>query len=221
MGAGPTRSSNGRAWTWQTTATSSAAHAGPATGPPRRGPAEKAVMEIISTRYYVPTTVTSVDFTSNPGSDRCLRPVVDTIQVTVAFSEDVTVGYVGSKKHAAEVDLEMGGQTRTAHYARTEGNKVKSSNTRWSPGDEETFALLLRPNSLRLDLKDKPSGKELETAAGSGTPRVGTPCWTTMGSAAPPTGWTRSAPSSPAPRSPPTARRWRSPSTRASSLRPS
>ena len=75
-------------------------------------------------RQYVPTTVTSVDFTSNPGSDR-VYSVGDTIQVTVAFSEDVTVGYDGSKKDAAEVDLWMGGQTRTAHYARTDGNRVR------------------------------------------------------------------------------------------------
>ena len=102
-------------------------------------------------RQYVPTTVTSVDFTSNPGSDR-VYSVGDTIQVTVAFSEDVTVVYDGSKKHAAEVDLEMGGRTRTAHYARTEGNRVILEYT-VVPGDEETFALLLPPNSLRLDVK--------------------------------------------------------------------
>ena len=101
-------------------------------------------------RQYVPTTVTSVDFTSNPGSDR-VYGVGDTIQVTVAFSEDVTVVYDGSKKHAAEVDLEMGGQTRTAHYAQTDGNRVIFEYT-VVPGDEETFALLLPPNSLRLNI---------------------------------------------------------------------
>ena len=102
-------------------------------------------------RQYVPTTVTSVDFTSNPGSDR-VYGLGDTIQVTVAFSDDVTVSYNSSKKHAAEVDLELGGQTRTAHYARTDGNKVILEYT-VVPGDEETFALLLPPSSLRLDVK--------------------------------------------------------------------
>ena len=101
-------------------------------------------------RQYVPTTVTSVDFTSNPGSDR-VYGLGDTIQVTVAFSEDVTVVYDGSKKHAAEVDLELGGQTRTAHYARTDGNRVIFEYT-VVPGDEETFVLLLLPNSLRLNI---------------------------------------------------------------------
>ena len=103
-------------------------------------------------QYYVPTTVTSVDFASNPGSDH-VYGVGDTIQVTVAFSEDVTVVYEGSKRHAAKVDLGMGGQTRTAHYARTEGNRVILEYT-VVPGDEETFALLLPPNSLRLDIRD-------------------------------------------------------------------
>ena len=102
-------------------------------------------------RQYVPTTVTSVDFTSNPGSDR-VYGLGDTIQVTVAFSDDVTVSYNSSKKHAAEVDLELGGQTRTAHYARTDGNRVILEYT-VVPGDEETFALLLPPSSLRLDVK--------------------------------------------------------------------
>ena len=104
--------------------------------------------------YYEPVTVTSVDFTSNPGSDQVYGPW-STIQVTVTFSEDVTVGYVGSKRDAAELDLEMDGQTRTAHYASTEGNRVKFEYTVLA-GDEATFALRLRPNSLRLS-RDKPS----------------------------------------------------------------
>ena len=104
--------------------------------------------------YYEPVTVTSVDFTSSPGSDQVYGPW-SAIQVTVTFSEDVTVGYVGSKRDAAELDLEMDGQTRTAHYASTEGNKVKFEYTVLA-GDEATFALRLRPNSLRLS-RDKPS----------------------------------------------------------------
>ena len=105
-------------------------------------------------RQYVPTTVTGVEFTSSPGSDR-VYSAGDTIQVTVTFSDDVTVGYDGSKKHAAQVDLELGGRTRTAHYARTDGNRVIFEYT-VVPGDEETFVLLLLPNSLRL-YRDKPS----------------------------------------------------------------
>ena len=104
--------------------------------------------------YDPAPTVTSVDFTSNPGSDRVYGPG-DAIQVTVTFDQDVTVGYVGSKRHAAELDLEMGGQTRTAHYARTEGNRVIFEYT-VLPGDEAPSFLFLRPNSLRL-YRDTPS----------------------------------------------------------------
>ena len=106
-------------------------------------------------RYYDPApTVTSVGFTSNPGSDRVYGPG-DTIQVTVTFDQDVTVGYVNSKRDAAKLDLEMGGQTRTAHYARTDGNKVIFEYT-VRPGDETPSFLFLRPNSLRL-YRDTPS----------------------------------------------------------------
>ena len=105
--------------------------------------------------YYDPApTVTSVGFTSNPGSDRVYGPG-DTIQVTVTFDQDVTVGYVNSKQDAAKLDLEMGGQTRTAHYARTDGNKVIFEYT-VRPGDETPSFLFLRPNSLRL-YRDTPS----------------------------------------------------------------
>ena len=105
--------------------------------------------------YYDPDpTVTSVGFTSNPGSDRVYGPG-DTIQVTVTFDQDVTVGYVDSKQDAAKLDLEMGGQTRTAHYARTDGNKVIFEYT-VRPGDETPSFLFLRPNSLRL-YRDTPS----------------------------------------------------------------
>ena len=99
--------------------------------------------------YYDPApTVTSVGFTSNPGSDRVYGPG-DTIQVTVTFDQDVTVGYVNSKRDAAKLDLEIGGQTRTAHYERTEGNKVIFEYT-VRPGDETPSFLFLRPNSLKL-----------------------------------------------------------------------
>ena len=94
-------------------------------------------------RQYVPTTVTSVDFTSNPGTDR-VYGLGDTIQVTVAFSDDVTVSYNSSKKHAAEVDLEMGGQTRTAHYAGPTATR-SSSNTRWCRATRKPSRCCFRP----------------------------------------------------------------------------
>ena len=65
------------------------------------------------------------------------------------------VGYERSKKYAAEIDLELGDQTRTAHYDRTEGKKVIFQYT-VVPGDEAPVALRIPVNSLRL-YRDKPS----------------------------------------------------------------
>ena len=123
--------------------------------PPKPATARVGGQGFSLSRYYDPApTVTSVGFTSNPGSDRVYGPG-DTIQVTVTFDQDVTVGYVNSKRDAAKLDLEIGGQTRTAHYARTDGNKVIFEYT-VRPGDETPSFLFLRPNSLRL-YRDTPS----------------------------------------------------------------
>ena len=103
---------------------------------------------------YDPVTVKNVRVTSNPGSD-LVYGVGDTIQVTVTFSDDVTVGYERSKKYAAEIDLEVGAQTRTAYYTRTEGKNVIFEYT-VVPGDEAPAYLRIPVNSLRL-YRDKPS----------------------------------------------------------------
>ena len=95
----------------------------------------------------IPPAVASVELTSDPGSDYTYGPG-STIQVTVAFSEDVTVEYRGAKKYAAEMDLHFDTGTRTAYYARTEGNRVILEYT-VVPGDESD-ALRINPNSLRL-----------------------------------------------------------------------
>ena len=99
---------------------------------------------------YTPApTVTSVEITSNPGDDQTYGPY-STIQATLTFDQEVTVRYAESKRNAASVQLEMNGETRTAYYERTDGKKVIFEYT-VLPGDEAPFALLLSPNSLRLD----------------------------------------------------------------------
>ena len=98
--------------------------------------------------YDPAPTVTSVGFTSNPGSDRVYGPG-DTIEVTVTFDQEVTVRYVGSKRQAASLELEMNGETRTAYYERTDGKKVIFEYT-VLPGDEAPVALKLPLNSLKL-----------------------------------------------------------------------
>ena len=98
---------------------------------------------------YIPApTVTSVEFTSNPGNDQIYGPY-STIQATLTFDQEVTVRYAESKRNAASVQLEMNGQTRTAYYERTEGNKVIFEYT-VLPGDEAPVALKLPLNSLKL-----------------------------------------------------------------------
>ena len=103
---------------------------------------------------YDPVTVKGLRVTSDPGADHTYGPW-DAIEVTVTFSDDVTVGYKRSKKYAAEVDLELGDQTRTAHYDRTEGEKVIFEYT-VVPGDNAPVALRIPVNSLRL-YRDEPS----------------------------------------------------------------
>ena len=98
---------------------------------------------------YTPApTVTSVEFTSNPGADQTYGPY-STIQATLTFDQDVTVRYAGSKRNAASVQLEMNGETKTAYYERTDGNKVIFQYT-VQPGDEAPVALKLPLNSLKL-----------------------------------------------------------------------
>ena len=61
----------------------------------------------------------------------------------------MTVRYGESKRQAASIELEMNGETKTAYYERTDGNKVIFEYT-VQPGDEEPVALKLPLNSLKL-----------------------------------------------------------------------
>ena len=124
--------------------------------PPQPATARLTVVDDGETQsnVYDPVTVKNVRVTSNPGSD-LVYGAGDTIEVTITFSDDVTVGYERSKKYAAEIDLELGDQTRTAHYDRTEGKKVIFKYT-VVPGDNAPVALRIPVNSLRL-YRDKPS----------------------------------------------------------------
>ena len=98
---------------------------------------------------YTPApTVTSAEFTSNPGNDQTYGPG-STIQATLTFDQEVTVRYAESKRHSASLQLEMNGETKTAYYERTDGKKVIFEYT-VQPGDEEPVALKLPLNSLKL-----------------------------------------------------------------------
>ena len=98
---------------------------------------------------YTPApTVMTAEFTSNPGADQVYGPW-SIIQATLTFDQDVTVRYGESKRQAASLELEMNGETKTAHYERTDGNKVIFQYI-VQPGDEEPVALKLPINSLKL-----------------------------------------------------------------------
>ena len=100
-------------------------------------------------RLYTPgPTVTTAEFTSNPGHDQTYGPG-SIIQATLTFDQDVRVRYAESKRYSASVQLEMNGETRTAYYERTDGKKVIFEYT-VQPGDEEPVALKLPLNSLKL-----------------------------------------------------------------------
>ena len=98
---------------------------------------------------YTPApTVTSAEFTSNPGNDQTYGPG-STIQATLTFDQEVTVRYAESKRHSASLQLEMNGETKTAYYERTDGNKVIFEYT-VQTRDEAPVALKLPLNSLKL-----------------------------------------------------------------------
>ena len=100
-------------------------------------------------RLYTPApTVTTAEFTSTPGADQVYGPW-SIIQATLTFDQDVTVRYGESKRQAASLELEMNGETKTAYYERTDGNKVIFQYI-VQPGDEAPVALKLPLNSLKL-----------------------------------------------------------------------
>ena len=90
-----------------------------------------------------PPTIKSVAITSDPGSDDTYG-TGDSIEVTVTFSENVTVA--GSP----EMDIDLGGETKTASYSSTDDDKVKFSYT-VVLGDSDSDGISIDANSLDLN----------------------------------------------------------------------
>ena len=109
--------------------------------------------------YYivdgVPATVRSVAITSNPGSDNTYG-VGDTIEVTVTFSESVSVPrWIGSGGvvRMPRLELTIGGQTKTAkthERARITGTAVAFSYT-VQDGDNDADGIYIGANALTLE----------------------------------------------------------------------
>ena len=90
-----------------------------------------------------PPTIKSVAITSDPGDDDTYG-TGDTIQVTATFSENVTV------TGTPELEIDIGGETKTASYSSTSGDKVKFTYT-VALGDSDDDGISIDANSLGLN----------------------------------------------------------------------
>lgn len=88
-------------------------------------------------------TVSSVAITSDPGDDDTYGNG-DTIQVTVTFSEDVTV------TGTPQLEIDVGGTAKTASYSSTSGAKVVFSYT-VEVGDSDDDGIAIGANKLTLN----------------------------------------------------------------------
>ena len=98
-------------------------------------------------------TITSVSFTSDPGDDDTYG-TGDTIEVTVTFTEDVTV--TGNPK----LEIDVGGSAKEASYSTVDGKDVVFSYTVVA-GDSDTDGISIAANKLDLN------GGEIEDAGGN------------------------------------------------------
>lgn len=88
-------------------------------------------------------TVSSVAITSDPGDDDTYGNG-DSIQVTVTFSEDVTV------TGTPQLEIDVGGTAKTASYSSTSGAKVVFSYT-VAVGDSDDDGIAIGANKLSLN----------------------------------------------------------------------
>ena len=113
-------------------------------------------------------TITSVDFTSDPNDDDRAGDddtyaIGDTIEVTLTFSEAVTVG--GSVSSRPQLDVDVGGQTRVAQYEAGGGTDKLAFRFDVHVGDEDTDGIAVKENTLT-------PGSGVTIKGGSGTDAV-------------------------------------------------
>ena len=94
-----------------------------------------------------------IGITSNPGEDDTYG-IGDAIQITVLFSEDVTV------TGAPQLDINVGGTAKTASYSSNEGKRMVFSYTVAS-GDSDDDGIAIGANKLSLN------GGTIRDAAGN------------------------------------------------------
>ena len=99
------------------------------------------------------TSVTSVVISSDPGNDSTYE-AGDVIEVTVTFSEDVSVtGTPG-------VELDIGGETRIAEYSSSEGSKARFSYT-VAVGDNDKDGISIGADALNAAGITDPNGNDV------------------------------------------------------------
>ena len=98
-------------------------------------------------------TVSSIAITSNPDDDTQIDGIAfddgvygiaDNIEVTVTFSEDVTI------TGGPQLSLDIGGSTKTAAYGSTSGSNVVFS-YKVAEGDSDTDGIAIPANTLMLN----------------------------------------------------------------------
>ncbi len=96
------------------------------------------------TSLVVVPVIKSVSFTSDPGTDDTYK-LADTIEVTVRFSEDVTVNTADGEP---KIDIVVGSQTRGAQYDSGSGSDELVFEYEIEGDDEDTDGASIRANSL-------------------------------------------------------------------------
>ena len=96
------------------------------------------------TSLVVVPVIDSVSFSSDPGTDDTYK-LADTIEVTVKFSEDVTVNTAGGDP---KIDIVVGSQTRGAQYDRTSGSDELIFEYEVGDNDVDANGASIRANSL-------------------------------------------------------------------------
>ena len=96
------------------------------------------------TTLVVVPVIEDVSFTSDPGTDDTYK-LADTIEVTVKFSEDVTVDTAGGEP---KIDIVVGSQTRGAQYDSTSGSDELIFEYEVGDDDVDANGASIRANSL-------------------------------------------------------------------------
>ena len=97
-----------------------------------------------ATTLVVVPVIEDVSFTSDPGTDDTYK-LADTIEVTVKFSEDVTVDTTGGEP---KIDIVIGSRTRGARYDSTSGSDELIFEYEVEADDVDANGASIRANSL-------------------------------------------------------------------------